>query len=315
MKKGGSSKATIDERFDRFVDRACIAVPKAFRFLGIKLAKTALGWHLCVLIVSFRNVLRDAFIHVRSEKDMDMLLSDTAEKLTRMTDSATGFFIKGAHWLLAIDEAGPMLRFHTLLFLLLVNSFGVLFNGKGELSAVGACICFLWLANCFETGYGPVCTGIRQRYIAQLLCSAMASLSLLLTYFSSYLQQRISVSNAVLQLSMILMVMVHFVLFLALIAFNHRQPLLLRIISFLLGVLPALTVAAGISLAMILSGQGNAIAILSFVRVIGLFFYFMLDRLESFYSLGAVRLRYLAFWQWLLTIFSLVPLMLVSWYI
>lgn len=97
-----------------------------------------------------------------------------------------------------------------------------------------------------ELGYEPICAGVRQRYLFSVAFRMLALAAPLADYFAQYRADGVT-SNVVLQCAMIAMLSVHLAMFFALICFNRRQNLLLRVLSGVTGVFPALTASAAVS--------------------------------------------------------------------
>ena len=112
---------------------------------------------------------------------------------------------------------------------------------------------------------------------------------------------------------MIVMLGVHLALFLALICFNRRQSLMLRALSGVLGVFPALTAAAATALAVANLAQPMGVAAAAIVRALGAVSVFLGDRLMAVSALGGIRLKYESVWEWLLLCGGLTLMMVGAW--
>lgn len=186
-------------------------------------------------------------------------------------------------------------RFVFMLLFTLLAALGVIATGGGEIGYLAASCCAMWLATAFESGYQPVCGGVRQRYLSMVFLRALSFLLLLPMYFGAYVRQGVS-SNVVLQSAMIVLLFAHGAFFFALIAFNGRQPLLLRALSGLLGVVPALAAAAAIALAATMLGRAMPLPAAGVIGAVGALLAFSADRLVSITELGGIRLRYTPAW-------------------
>lgn len=128
--------------------------------------------------------------------------------------------------------------------------------------------------------------------------------------FSSSLRLRL-MSNIVLQCAMLAMIGAHLALFCALILFNKRQPLLLRLFSGVLGIVPALTAASGLALAAAGFAQGQMAS--GILRAAGILLAFFGDRLMAVTALGGIRLKYESVWEWLLICGGSMLMMTGAW--
>lgn len=111
------------------------------------------------------------------------------------------------------------------------------------------------LSAAMELGYEPICGGIRQRYLFAVCLRTLALSVPLADYFPRYIAHGV-MSNVVLQSTMLVMMGAHLALFCALILFNKRQPILLRLLSGALGIVPSLTAATAAALAAAGFAQG-----------------------------------------------------------
>ena len=162
------------------------------------------------------------------------------------------------------------------------------------LCALAACLMLLSAA--MELGYEPICAGIRQRYLFSVGLRTLALTVPLADYFGKYLMAGVA-SNVVLQSLMIVMLGVHLALFFALICFNRRQSPMLRALSGVLGVFPALTASAAAALLRALGATGM----------------FLGDRLMAANALGGIRLKYESVWEWLLLCGGLTLMTVGAW--
>lgn len=202
---------------------------------------------------------------------------------------------------LRMQKAAPLMemlqrsQFPYMLLITVLSLLGVCASGGGDMGYVAASCCLMWLAAAFETQYVPVCGGVRQRYLAVLLLRAAASLALLPMYFFRYLDQGVRV-NLLLQSTMLILLFAHAVFYLALVAFNRRQPPLLRTMAGLLGVIPALMAAAAIAFAATQIARPMPLPVVGVIGAVGALLAFAADRLVIITELGGIRLRYTPIW-------------------
>ena len=196
-----------------------------------------------------------------------------------------------------MHRAGPLIeavkksRFVFFLLMTAVSALGVLSCGGGGMAYMAASLCAMWLAASFESGYHPVCEGVRQRYLAVMILRGASSLMLLPMYFGAYARHGVS-SNVVLQSAMIVLLFAHAAFYIPLVAFNRRQMLLPRVLSGLLGVVPALTAAAAIALAASGMGQTFPLPVYTMLGAVGALLAFAADRMTTLTELGGIRLRF-----------------------
>ena len=211
-----------------------------------------------------------------------------------------------------LDDAGMRLRFATTLFLFGLAALGTLAVGGREMALCALAACLLLLSAAMELGYEPICAGIRQRYLFSVGLRTLALTVPLADYFGKYLMAGVA-SNVVLQCAMIVMLGVHLALFFALICFNRRQSPMLRALSGVLGVFPALTAAAATALAVANLAQPLGVAAAAMLRAAGAVSVFLGDRLMAVSALGGIRLKYESVWEWLLLCGGLTLMMVGAW--
>ena len=131
-------------------------------------------------------------------------------------------------------------------------------------------------------------------------------------YFAQYRADGVT-SNVVLQCAMIAMLSVHLAMFFALICFNRRQNLLLRVLSGVTGVFPALTASAAVTLAVANLAQPIGLAIAAMLRAAGTVAAFLGDRLIASGALGGIRLKYESVWEGLLLCGGLSLMLIGAW--
>ena len=176
------------------------------------------------------------------------------------------------------------------LYLLMLCALGVCAAGGMQMGACAASLCLLWLSVAMEEDYAPVCAGVRQRYLAALLLRGASMLPLLFSFYRQYAHLGVE-NNVVLQSAMVIMLFMHLAFYLPLIAFNKRQPLLLRALRGVLGVLPALTVSAAIAAVFALAGRLDGMLAGATLGALGVLLAFVGDLTAAITTLGGIRLK------------------------
>ncbi len=308
------TQLTLDEAVDNVVDFAADWVPRKIRLLLIRITRAGFGWHLTLFIYSILRGIGGFFVHIRSEEEMDLFMTDTSEQVrTRLTRLGNTLRAAG-QYLLAIDEAGIYLRYGTTLFFLCLCALGNLFSGGAEMAAISAMSGLMFVGRCIQCGYRPMIGGLRQRYLAQQFVDSGAMLVLLPVYVREYVQRSVA-SNLILQSIMVATLLVHLVMFFSLIAFNGNQPGLLRILSLVLGSISCLTLSAGFSLSIAQMSLSTHHFVAGLLRSVGLLMLFIFSKLESILNLGGIRLRYSQFWLWLFETLAMLMLLTAAWQI
>ena len=233
---------------------------------------------------------------------MDLFLRETAERSDTTLNHIKRFFREKARLLAVLDDAGMRLRFVTALFLFGLASLGTLAVGGREMALCALAACLLLLSAAMELGYEPICAGVRQRYLFSVAFRMLALAAPLADYFAQYRADGVT-SNVVLQCAMIAMLSVHLAMFFALICFNRRQNLLLRVLS---GV-------TGITLAVANLAQPIGLAIAAMLRAAGTVAAFLGDRLIASGALGGIRLKYESVWEGLLLCGGLSLMLIGAW--
>lgn len=300
----------LDEWFEKKVDKFCEVVPAYIHPRKIRLANSSVGWRLYLYGSSLKRTMMSGYNRIRSEDEMDLFMKETAEKSDDMMARAAAFFEEKARLLAVLDDAGMRLRFATTLFLFGLAALGTLAVGGREMALCAEMICLLLLSTAMELGYEPICGGIRQRYLFSVCLRTLALSIPLADYFPRYIAYGV-MSNIVLQCAMLAMIGAHLALFCALILFNKRQPLLLRLFSGVLGIVPALTAASGLALAAAGFAQGQMAS--GILRAAGILLAFFGDRLMAVTALGGIRLKYESVWEWLLICGGSMLMMTGAW--
>lgn len=304
--------ALLDEWMEQKVDEACEAVPAYVNPRKIRLASSHAGWRLYLYGSSIKRAVCGFFVHIKTADDMDLFLRETAERSDTTLNHIKRFFREKARLLAVLDDAGMRLRFVTALFLFGLASLGTLAVGGREMALCALAACLLLLSAAMELGYEPICAGIRQRYLFSVALRMLALAAPLADYFAQYRADGVT-SNVVLQCAMIAMLSVHLAMFFALICFNRRQNLLLRVLSGVTGVFPALTASAAVTLAVANLAQPIGLAIAAMLRAAGTVAAFLGDRLIASGALGGIRLKYESVWEGLLLCGGLSLMLIGAW--
>ena len=216
----------IDEWFEGAVDRLAVSVPRRVKPWLVRLSGSCVVWRMLLYATSIGRVIASAFGSISSEETIDSFLTEAVEGgaqgqgLQALREAIQGRLL----WLsLRLDGA----RLPAMLFLLALCALGVLAVGGPFMAACAAAMGFFFLTEGIETGYPPVCRGVRQRFLLAIMLKAAGCGALLLGFYGSYARQQVT-TNVVLQSAMLAMLGVHALLFFALTAFNRRQPLLLQ---------------------------------------------------------------------------------------
>ena len=261
-----------------------------------------------------------------AEAEAGTQAKDAEEKDTAKEDIFLQWFLKeptapknkisfGQKMALLMMRADAFFTGKAFPYLLLMTMLSVcLLAGCGTraLAVMAAFFCLHWLAEAFAQDYEPVCGGVRQRYLASVLLRSGAYLVLLLDYFSAYAADGLQI-NVVLQGAMILTVALHVLSYIGLTAFNKRQPLFLRVLCGLLGIVPALACAAGIALGASTVARGVVIALSGILRATGVSLSFLSWEIGTNGELSGGRLRYFRVWQNLTMMIGFFMMLLGAW--
>ena len=300
----------IDEWFERWVDRLCEAVPRRVKPLLLRLSGTAPGWRMYLYASALWGKVEGAFSSISSEEHVDSLIDEMMAR-DEGTERGSWRAAVGA-WLMRVQRFAMRTRFPALLYLTALSALGALASGGALAGGCAAAIALYWLAEGIALGYAPVTGAIRQRYLWAAGLRALADGALLLAFFRRYAAQSLPL-NVVLQGAMIVTLFIHAALFLALTAFNRRQPLLLRALWGVLGALPALSAAAAVALAASrLAAPLTALAA-AICSSAGAVLVFLARELEAMEHLGGIRLRYGGLWQTLMQLLGLVLVLTGAW--
>ena len=302
----------LDEWMEQKVDEACEAVPAYVNPRKIRLASSHVGWRLYLYGSGLKRAVSGFFVHIRSEQDMDIFLRETAERSDTALINLRRFLKEKARLLAVLDDAGMRLRFAATLFLFGLAALGTLAVGGREMALCALAACLLLLSAAMELGYEPICAGVRQRYLFSVVLRTLGLTAPLADYFLKYQMNGVA-NNVVLQCAMIVMLGIHLALFFALICFNRRQNLLLRVLSGVLGVFPALTASAAAALAVASLAQPMGLAAAAILRAAGAVGAFLGDRLIAVSALGGIRLKYESVWEGLLLGGGLTLMIVGAW--
>lgn len=302
----------LDEWMEQKVDEACEAVPAYVNPRKIRLASSHVGWRLYLYGSGLKRAVSGFFVHIRSEQDMDIFLRETAERSDTALINLRRFLKEKARLLAVLDDAGMRLRFAATLFLFGLAALGTLAAGGREMALCALAACLLLLSAAMELGYEPICAGVRQRYLFSVVLRTLGLTAPLADYFLKYQMNGVA-NNVVLQCAMIVMLGIHLALFFALICFNRRQNLLLRVLSGVLGVFPALTASAAAALAVASLAQPMGLAAAAILRAAGAVGAFLGDRLIAVSALGGIRLKYESVWEGLLLGGGLTLMIVGAW--
>ena len=302
----------LDEWMEQKVDEACEAVPAYVNPRKIRLASSHVGWRLYLYGSGLKRAVSGFFVHIRSEQDMDIFLRETAERSDTALINLRRFLKEKARLLAVLDDAGMRLRFAATLFLFGLAALGTLAAGGREMALCALAACLLLLSAAMELGYEPICAGVRQRYLFSVVLRTLGLTAPLADYFLKYQMNGVA-NNVVLQCAMIVMLGIHLALFFALICFNRRQNLLLRVLSGVLGVFPALTASAAAALAVASLAQPMGLAAAAILRAAGAVGAFFGDRLIAVSALGGIRLKYESVWEGLLLGGGLTLMIVGAW--
>ena len=302
----------IDEYFDNLVDRWCEAVPRAMKPRMILLANSSIGWRMQLYFGTLGRNIAGLFSRVSTEEKMDLAMREGSEQIDDGLAKMACFFREQVLLLARLDARGRVIRFCSALFLMMLSVLGVVAHRSGGMAVTAASLCMLWLSAAVECDYKPVSGAIRQQYLAGTLMRTGAIGLMLIHYFFSYASQGLP-SNVVLQCAMIITLMIHAVLFLALVMLNTRQPLFLRALCGVTGTVPALTAAAALALAASCLFKPWPLPLSGVLSALGAILAFLGEELIIVNNLGGIRLKYYSIWVCLLTTGGFTLMLLGAW--
>ncbi len=290
----------LDELCEQIVDELCEWIPAYFRPRLIKLANSPLGFRVTLYVGTAVRHIATLISSFRSEESIEALMNDVSQRVSAWMERWRGRF----HFYMQVGDRFGLFcrkaRFGAAFLLMLVAALGVLATGDRQISVCAASLCLLWLSIAMEIEYEPVCGRIRQRYLASMLLRGASMLPLLFDFFTRYLRLYVS-NNVILQSAMLIAIFVHLAFYVPLIALNTRQNPLLRALSGVLGMIPALTAAAAVAAVastMPLSADAKMAALLSAAGALLAFAGYITD---SVIALGAIRLRWQDIYRFMFT--------------
>jgi len=289
----------IDEYFDNLVDRWCQIIPKVMKPRMILLANSSIGWRMQLYFGTLGRNIASLFSKVSNEERMDLTLREGSEQIDDGLAKLAAFLKEQMMLLARLDERGRSIRFSASLFMMMLAVLGVVATGHDGMGVMAASLCMLWLSTAMESGYAPISRGVRQQYLASTMLRSGAIALMLIHYFFSYISQGVP-SNVVLQSAMIIMLVIHGMLYLALVLLNTRQPLFLRVLAGLTGTATALTAAAGCALCASCLFRPWPLPLSGVASALGATLAFLGDELITIHNLGGIRLKYHSIWVCLL---------------
>lgn len=317
----------IDEFFERLIDRLCEGIPKAARPWKIRLLNTAFGWRNLLYWSAAKNSVMKLLGNFKNEDTANRAMDEATERSEKQIKKAKEFFKEQAVWVPRLERWGRTIRFCAALLMMAAAVLGVaamtswqrmqpaayaVGSGKSGMAVLAASLCLLFLSTAMEGGYQPVAGGVRQTYLASTLLRTGSIAVLLIGYLGSYVAQGVP-SNVVLQSAMIIMLFVHAVLFFGLVLFNRRQPLFLRLLSGVTGMLPALTAASAFSVCASYLFRPWPLPASGVMGALGALLAFLADELITIKNLGGIRLKYYSIWVCLLMIGGYFLMLLGAW--
>lgn len=302
----------IDEWFDALVDRLCARVPQRARLYRAYLMGFSLFWRLGLYLNALGGMIARAFGRISNEDNaedfMEEVLEHGEDQFLRLRSVSRLRFGLMA----ALSEGARRTRLPVLLALLMLSALGVLATGGRGAAASALASCLFFLSVGMEEDYAPVCGRVRQRYLAAMLLRAAGMCALLYNSFRSYAGRGLA-SNIVLQSTMVVALALHALLFFGFTAFERRQPLFLRALSGVLGLIPALMAAASVALAASLLGQGIGAFLPGVLGAVGAVLLLLAEEIGAFTQIGSIRLRYAAFWHHGFFAIGLFLMLIAAW--
>ena len=275
----------LDEMFDQWIDKLCEGVPAIFRKLYLKVGRTHLGWHILLFFNSLGRKMGDILKIFSSDEEMNRFLSEFPARFIPTVSLIAGNRDQEHDFHLSARGT----RFRMLLALLILSAFGVAFSSGPDMAVCALSLALSFLGSAVSLPYRPISGNLRQIFVEGRILYAASFTVLLGHWFRQYLRNGIA-SNIFLQSAMLIALILHFSVFLAVIAFNRRQHLFLRLLDGLTGILPALAAAAATSLLpQAISGEGAAAAL---ACALAAWMLFASDRIESLEVLGGITVHF-----------------------
>lgn len=301
----------IDEYFDRWVDWLCEAVPAWTKPRALLFSSTAFGWRMRLYFGTAAQRLMGMLGQISNEENVDRLMRETGEKSDDSIARVRGLLSKKELAPVRLAAVGNSVLFTAPLLMLLIAALGAAQHG-GMLALMAAALCLQWLSAAVERGYAPVCGALRQRYLAATLLRTLSLSVMLVGYFTEYTAQGVP-SNVVLQSAMIVTLSIHAILYLSLILLNTRQPLFLRALALVTGIMPALTAASALALAAASLFRPWPTPLAGVLGAAGAVLAFLGDQLITIRNLGGIRLKYHTIWVCLLMTGGFLLMLLGAW--
>lgn len=302
----------LDELAERAVDSLCERLPAFIRPHLIALSASPLGWRFNLYAGTAARATASLIRQVHTEEGLERFLEENMARKTGapyLLVRMERFCARTARGFERLCRGG---RFASALFLFALAALGTAVTGSGRIAACAASLLLLWLSLAMQEAYPPVSGGVRQKYLAGVLLRGACMLPLLMRYFMDYARLGVP-NNVVLQGAMLLALVVHLAFFLPLIAFNRRQPLLLRALAGVLGTLPALTAAAAVA-AVFSAMSGTAIeAAGALLGALGALTAFAGEQTAAIVTLGGIRLRRQAVWTYVFTTAGFALMLTGAW--
>lgn len=256
--------------------------------------------------------IRAAFTHISNEDNMDLFLRETAERGDDNIERVVGFVKEQLMLLSRLESRGRAIRFSGMLIFMLLAVLGILACGNAGMGVMAASLCIMWLSVAIESDYQPVSAGIHQKYLAATLLRT-GSISLMLIHFVSCYTARGVPNNIVLQSTMIIMLMIHGLFFLAMVFLNTRQPLFLRALAAVTGCAPALTASAAWAVSASCISRAWPGPLSGMLGALGATLAFAGDQLITLNHLGGIRLKYYSIWLCLLMTSGFAMMLISIW--
>lgn len=317
----------IDEFFEKKIDQMCESIPRTLKPWSIRIAHSAPGWRIKLYGGAAKRWIIGLLSSIKDEDNANRAMDEATEKSDAQIKAIKTFFKEQAVWVPRLERWGRTIRFCAALFMMVMAVLGVaamtaanrlsyapaaLGSGRSGMALMAASLCLLWLSSAMESGYVPVAGGVRQRYLAETALRTGAIALMLAGYLGSYVAQGVP-SNVVLQSAMIIMLFIHAVLFFGLVFLNTRQPLFLRALAGVTGVLPALTAAGAISLCASYLFRPWPLPAAGMMSALGAVLAFLGDELITIKNLGGIRLKYYSIWVCLLLVGGYAAMLLGAW--
>ena len=307
----------LDELTEKAIDRIAVKGARWFAPYKVRIKNSAIGFRLSLIATTVKQSFFGLFAQISTEDRVEEMMQRAFEGRGE-TQKADRKAVKAAararlrKGLAGMDRTMVGIRLGFLLLMTMLCACLVAARGLRELAVLSAFFCLCFLSVGMEEDYEPVCSGVRQRYLAAQLLRAGAYLALLLDYFVSYAQNGLP-SNVALQGAMAITMIVHGGCYLSLVALNKRQPIFLRALAGVLGLAPALAAAAGAALAAANIAQEWPLAIGGLLRALGVGLAFFSEEYDMTTQLGGIQLRYARLWRGLMETIGFFLMLTGAW--